>query len=217
MFPGGWQGRKSSWWERVWRHWARGAVTHSVGSNSQRRPGGIEGTRGTRRRPGDRRGSLPAPRAGEHQPPLPAGTPGPPCAGQVHLPTSHSFPVYTAGPCRSGEGPPLRDFQSPTSMRNSDHKENAGMLSRFSRVRLFVTLWSEYRPPGSSVHGIMPTILTSIQECWGGLPYPPPGDLSSPCLFCLLRGRRVVSPLAPPGKPTVPGNLEVFPGCPSAA
>ena len=129
----------------------------------------------------------------------------------------HSFPVYTAGPCRSGEGPPLRDFQSPTSMRNSDHKENAGMLSRFSRVRLFVTLWSEYRPPGSSVHGIMPTILTSIQECWGGLPCPPPGDLSSPCLFCLLRGRRVVSPLAPPGKPTVPGNLEVFPGCPSAA
>ena len=93
------------------------------------------------------------------------------------------------------------------------------MLSRFSRVRLSVTLWSEYRPPGSSVHGIMSKILSSIQEYWGGLPRPPPGDLSNPCLFCLLHGRRVVSPLAPPGKPPVPGKPKAFPSshCPRAA
>ena len=54
------------------------------------------------------------------------------------------------------------------------------MLSRFSCIWLFVTLWSEYRPPGSSVHGMMCKIPSSIQEHWSGLPCPPPGDLSDP-------------------------------------
>ena len=47
------------------------------------------------------------------------------------------------------------------------------MLSRFSRVQLFVTLWT-CGPPGSSVHGIL------HQEYWNGLPCPPSGDLPDP-------------------------------------
>ena len=42
------------------------------------------------------------------------------------------------------------------------------MLSHFSRVQLFVTPL-DCSPPGSSVSGIL------RQECWCGLPFPPPG------------------------------------------
>ena len=200
-------------------------VGHALSrQHSWRRPGGIEGTRGTRRRPGEPRGSLPAPRAGDpttnNDPTASPGWDSRTTVRRAGTPANQPLlPVYTAAPCRSGEGPLLKDFQSPASIRNSDYKEYACMLSCFSHVRLSVTLWSEYRPPGSSVHGIMSKILSSIQEYWGGLPCPPPGDLSNPCLFCLLHGRRVVLPLAPPGKPTVPGKLKAFPSshCPRAA
>ena len=44
------------------------------------------------------------------------------------------------------------------------------LLSRFSRVRLFATLWTVARhaPPSTGF---------SRQEYWSGLPFPPPGDL----------------------------------------
>ena len=45
------------------------------------------------------------------------------------------------------------------------------MLSRFSRVRLFATLWTVARQAPLSM-GL------SRQECWSRLPCPPPGDLS---------------------------------------
>ena len=45
----------------------------------------------------------------------------------------------------------------------------ACMLSRFSRVRLFVTLWTV-------AHQAPLSMGFSRQECWRGLPLPPPGD-----------------------------------------
>ena len=47
------------------------------------------------------------------------------------------------------------------------------VLSWFSRVQLFMTLWTiVYQAPLS--------MGFSRQECWSGLPYPSPGDLSDP-------------------------------------
>ena len=47
------------------------------------------------------------------------------------------------------------------------------MLSPFSRVQLFVTLWtSAHRTPLSKGF--------AKQEYWAGLPFPPPGDLPDP-------------------------------------
>ena len=47
------------------------------------------------------------------------------------------------------------------------------MLSRFSRVRLFVTLWTVARQAFLSIG-------FSRQEYWSGLPCPPPGHLPNP-------------------------------------
>ena len=47
------------------------------------------------------------------------------------------------------------------------------MLSCFSHVRLFVTLWTVACQTPLSVG-------FSMQEYWSGLPCPPPGDLSNP-------------------------------------
>ena len=49
----------------------------------------------------------------------------------------------------------------------------ACMLSHFSRVRLFVTPWTVARQAPLSTG-------FSRQECWSGLPCPPPGDLPNP-------------------------------------
>ena len=46
----------------------------------------------------------------------------------------------------------------------------ACVLSRFSRVRLFATLWTVARQAP-------PSTRFSRQEYWSGLPFPPPGDL----------------------------------------
>ena len=48
----------------------------------------------------------------------------------------------------------------------------ACMLSRFSHVRLFVTLWT--------VSWLSPLSMDSRQEYWSGLPCPTPGDLPNP-------------------------------------
>ena len=69
------------------------------------------------------------------------------------------------------------------------------MLSRFSRVQLFVTLWTVARQAPLSLG-------FSSQEYWSGLPCPPPGDLPN-------RGIKPRSPTLqtgslpsePPGKP----------------
>ena len=47
------------------------------------------------------------------------------------------------------------------------------LLSRFSRVQLFVTLWTVARQAPLSMG-------SSRQEYWSGLPCPPPGDLPNP-------------------------------------
>ena len=68
------------------------------------------------------------------------------------------------------------------------------MLSHFSHVQLFVTLWTVARQAPLSMG-------FSRQEYWSGLPCLPPGDLPNP-------GIETVSPAAPvlqadslPGKP----------------
>ena len=47
------------------------------------------------------------------------------------------------------------------------------LLSRFSRIRLFATLWTTARQVSQSMG-------FSRQEYWSGLPRPPPGDLPDP-------------------------------------
>ena len=72
------------------------------------------------------------------------------------------------------------------------------MLSRFSRVQLFATLWTAARQAP-------PSMGFCRHEYWSGLPCPPPGDLPNPgtgptsLTSPSLAGR--FSPLVPPGKP----------------
>ena len=47
------------------------------------------------------------------------------------------------------------------------------VLSRFSRVQLFATLWA-------AAHQAPVSVGSSQQEYWSGLPCPPPVDLSDP-------------------------------------
>ena len=60
---------------------------------------------------------------------------------------------------------------------------HAYMLSRFSRVWLFVTLWIGARQASVSLE-------FSRQEYWSGLSHPPPGDLPN-------RGIEPVSLMSP--------------------
>ena len=76
----------------------------------------------------------------------------------------------------------------------------ACMLSRFSRVRLFVTSWTVARQAPLSMR-------FSRQEFWGGLPGPPPGifltqGLNSH-LLNFLHWQVGSLPLVPPGKPSI--------------
>ena len=52
------------------------------------------------------------------------------------------------------------------------------MLSCFSHVQLFVTLWT-------IVHQGPPSMGFSRQAYWSGLPFPPPGDLPNPGKICI--------------------------------
>ena len=71
------------------------------------------------------------------------------------------------------------------------------VLSRFSHVQLFVTLWPV-------AHQALLSMGFSRQEYWNGLPCPPPGDLPNQglnlCLLCLLHFQVVSLPLTWPGK-----------------
>ena len=71
------------------------------------------------------------------------------------------------------------------------------MLSRFSHVQLFATLWTVAREAPLSMG-------FSRQECWSGLPFPSPGIFptqgSTPISYISCPGRLGSSPLVPPGK-----------------
>ena len=57
---------------------------------------------------------------------------------------------------------------------------HAGMLSRFSHVRLCVTLWTEaHQTP-------LPTGF-SRQEYWSGFPFPSPHKSAGPQKYCKLK------------------------------
>ena len=85
-------------------------------------------------------------------------------------------------------------------------------LSRFSRVQLFENLWAVGPQAPLSVG-------FSRQESWGGLPWPPPGDLSTQisdlCLLCHRHGQVSSLPLAPPGNPCTHSESEVAQSCPT--
>ena len=77
---------------------------------------------------------------------------------------------------------------------------SACLLSRFSRVQLFATLWT-------IAHKAPLSIGFSRQEYWSGLPCPTPADLPNPeklklHLLCLLHRQARSLTLAPPGKPS---------------
>ena len=87
---------------------------------------------------------------------------------------------------------------------HSDWKQPC-MLSHFSCVRIFETLWpmAHRAPLSMGILRIFPAM--SRQEYWSGLPCPPPGDIptqgSNPHLFCLLHWQAGSLPLAPSGNP----------------
>ena len=53
------------------------------------------------------------------------------------------------------------------------YAQSVCMLSRFSRVQLFATLWTV-------AHQAPLSVGFSRQDCWSGLPWPAPGDLPNP-------------------------------------
>ena len=82
------------------------------------------------------------------------------------------------------------------------------MLSRFSCVQLFVTLWTVARQAPLSIG-------FSRQEYWSGLPCPPPGDFPNPGIkprSSALQADYLSS--EPPGKPknTGVGSLSLLQG-----
>ena len=68
-------------------------------------------------------------------------------------------------------------------------------VKSLSRVRLFATPWTvAYKAP--------PSMGFSRQECWSGLPFPSPGDLSNPGIEPRSPALRADAlPSEPPGKP----------------
>ena len=68
-----------------------------------------------------------------------------------------------------------------------------------SRICLFAT-------PGTVIYQAPLSVEFFRQECWGGLPFPSPGDLltqgSNPHLLCLLHWQADSLSLVPPGKPS---------------
>ena len=78
------------------------------------------------------------------------------------------------------------------------------VLSCFSHVRLFLTLWT-------TAHQAPLSKGFSRQEYWSGLPFPSSGDLPDPGIkptsLCLLHWQVDPLPLTPPGK--APQNLQL--------
>ena len=97
-------------------------------------------------------------------------------------------------------------FQRDLGKLEQEHGVNVKLgvhvyvLSRFSRVRLFVALWTvAHRAPLS--------MGFSRQEYCSGLPCPPPGDLPNPRIESLILASPAMQvaslPTEPPGKPPV--------------
>ena len=78
-----------------------------------------------------------------------------------------------------------QDFLASISTRANSYNiyTYACMLSHFSHVQLFATLWTV-------AHQSPLSMGFSRQEYWSGLPCPPPGDLPNP-------GIELVSPMSP--------------------
>jgi len=75
------------------------------------------------------------------------------------------------------------------------------MLSHFSHVQLFATLWTDCSPPGSSVHGIL---QAQILE-WVAMPSSK-GSFQArdqTASLCLLNWQAGSLALVPPGKPVM--------------
>ena len=85
-------------------------------------------------------------------------------------------------------GRPLPGTRGPQKEKSEDHSSesqlmvlgevwvhfvHACVLSRFSHVGLFATLWTVFCQAPLSMG-------FSGQECWSGSPWPPPGDLPGP-------------------------------------
>ena len=72
------------------------------------------------------------------------------------------------------------------------------VLSHFSNVQLFATLWTRARQAPLSMG-------FSRQEYWSGVPCPPPEDLSDPGIEPAFPASTALQadslPLVPPGKP----------------
>ena len=79
------------------------------------------------------------------------------------------------------------------------------LLSHFSHVWLFVTLWTvAYQPPLS--------MGLSRQECWSGLPFPSPGGLPVPGVEPRSPALQADSlPTEPPGSYFTERNLSLIP------
>ena len=61
----------------------------------------------------------------------------------------------------------------PKGTNSSESKKERKKVKSLSRVRLFVTPWTvTYQAP--------PSMGSSRQEYWSGLPFPSPGDLPDP-------------------------------------
>ena len=78
---------------------------------------------------------------------------------------------------------PLVQLPSLTSSKNTQIYVCACVLSPFSPIQLFATLWTV-------AHQAPLSMRLSRQEYWSRLPFPHPGHLPSPrnkpCLLCLL-------------------------------
>ena len=82
----------------------------------------------------------------------------------------------------------------PHSKQRSSFLVRSCVLSHFSRVQLFVTLWTvAYQAPRS--------MEFSRQEYWSGLPFPAPIQGPNPHLLCLLHRQADFLPLHHLGSP----------------
>ena len=87
------------------------------------------------------------------------------------------------------------------------HSTCADLLSHFSCVQLFATLWTV-------AHQAPLPMGFSRKEHWSGLPCPPPGDflsqVSNRHLLYLLHWQADSSSLAPPGKPNIYTDVDIY-------
>ena len=107
--------------------------------------------------------------------------------------------------------------KSILGIRNGSSKETCGhqtlqhacVLTCFSPVQLFATLWTVARQ-------VLLTMEFSRQGYWSGVPCVSPRDLSSPprdqtCTSCLLHCQASSLPLAPPAAAAAARSLQSFP------